>query len=86
MIDQLWVSAEVKWGSVVLVSPTVLPATVDDTFGSLLDKVGNSSADDSLELQAETVERIAISGATASSAVHVVPLNAPVVMVSPCIV
>ena len=35
-------SAEVKRGSVVLVSPTVLPATVEDTFGSLLDKVGNS--------------------------------------------
>jgi hypothetical protein len=86
MTDQLWVSAEVKRGSVVLVSPTVLPATVEDTFGSLLDKVGNSSADDSLELQVETVEKIAISGATASSAVHVVPLNAPVLMVSPCIV
>ena len=26
---------KVKWGSVVLVSPTVLPATVEDTFGSL---------------------------------------------------
>ena len=39
MTDQLWVSVEVKWG---LVSPTVLPATVEDTFGSLLDKVGNS--------------------------------------------
>ena len=56
MADQLWVSAEVKRGSVVLVSPTVLPATVEDTFGSLLEKVGNSSADDSLELQVETVE------------------------------
>ena len=37
MTDQLWVSAEVKRGSVVLVSPTVLVATVEDTFGSLLD-------------------------------------------------
>ena len=54
-------------------------------FGSLLDKVGNSSADDSLDLQVEIVERIAISGATASSAVHVVLLNAHV-MVSACIV
>ncbi len=86
MTDQLWVSAEVKRGSAVLISPTVLPATVEDTFGSLLDKVGNSTADDSLEQQVETVENIAISGATASSAVHVVPLNAPVLMVSPCIV
>ena len=42
MTDQLWVSAEVKRGSVVLVSPTVLPATVEDTFDSLLDKVINS--------------------------------------------
>ena len=75
MTDQLLVSAEVKRGSVVLVSPTVLPATVEDTFGSLLDKVGNSSEDDSLERQVETVERIAISGATASSAVQrIVPL------------
>ena len=70
----------------MLVSPTVLPATVEDTFGSLLDKVGNGSADQSLELQVETVEKITISGATASSAVHVVPLNASVLMVSPCIV
>ena len=47
MTDQLWVGAEVKGGgSVVLVSPTVLPATVEDMFGSLLDKVGNNSADD----------------------------------------
>ena len=86
MTDQLWVSVEVKRGSAALVLPTVLPATVEDTFGSLLNKVENNSADDSLELQAKTVERIAISGATASSGVHVVPLNAPVVMVSPCIV
>ena len=86
MTDQLWVSAEIKRGSVVLVSPTALPATVEDTFGSLLDKVGNGSADQSLELQVETVEKSTISGATASSAVHVVPLNTPVLMVSPCIV
>ena len=37
MTDQLWVSTEVKRGSVMLVSPTVLPATVEDMFGSLLD-------------------------------------------------
>ena len=37
MTDQLWVSAEVKRGSVMPVSPTVLPATVEDMFGSLLD-------------------------------------------------
>ena len=78
MGDDRSVSTEVKRGSVVLVSSTVLPATVEDTctFGLLLDKVRNSSADDSLELQVETVEKITISGATASSAVHVVPLNA----------
>ena len=36
MVDLLWVSAEVKRGSVVLISPTVLPATArEDTFGSL---------------------------------------------------
>ena len=33
MVDLLWVSAEVKRGSVVLISPTVLPATAEDTFG-----------------------------------------------------
>ena len=32
---QLWVSVEVKRGSAALVLPTVLPATVEDTFGSL---------------------------------------------------
>ena len=36
MTDQLWVSVEVKRGSAALVLPTVLPATVEDTFGSLL--------------------------------------------------
>ena len=38
---------------------TVLPSTTKDTFGSLLHKVGNSRLDtvDSLELQAETVEK-----------------------------
>ena len=36
MTDQLWVSAKVKRGSVVLDSPTVLPVTVEDTFGSLV--------------------------------------------------
>ena len=40
----------------MLVSPTILSATVD-TFGSPLDRVVNSSADDSLELQVETVEK-----------------------------
>ena len=62
---------------------TVLPSTTKDTFGSLLHKVGNSRLDavDSLELQAETVEKITISGAAAST-VHVVPLNAPVLTVS----
>ena len=43
MIDQLWVSAEVKRGSVVLVSPTILPTTVEHTFGSLLDKEENKN-------------------------------------------
>ena len=42
MTDQLWVSMEVKRGSAALVLPTVLPATVEDTFGSLLNKVENS--------------------------------------------
>ena len=39
--SQLWISAEVKRspGSVVLVSPAVLPATVEDT---LLHKVKNN--------------------------------------------
>ena len=79
--DQLWISAEIKRGSVMLVSPTVLPTTTEDTFGSLLDKVGNSSLDQNLELQVETVEKVTISGAAAST-VHVVPLNAPVLTVS----
>ena len=33
MVDLLWVSAEVKRGSVVLISPTGLPATAEDTCG-----------------------------------------------------
>ena len=67
MEDKLWVSAEIKRGSMVLVLPTVLPATAEETFGSLLDKVGGGSADQSLELQVETVERIIISGAAAAA-------------------
>ena len=79
MVDLLWVSAEVKRGSVVLILPTVLPATAEDTFGSLLEKVASGQSLDS-ELQVETVQKVTISGA--SSTVHVVPLNAPVLMVS----
>ena len=36
---------EVKWGSVVKVTPTVLPAMDEDTFGSLLDDLGNGDAE-----------------------------------------
>ena len=79
MVDLLWVSAEVKRGSVVLILPTVLPATAEDTFGSLLEKVASGQSLDS-ELQVETVQKVTIS--EASSTVHVVPLNAPVLMVS----
>ena len=53
-----------------------MPSTSGDTFGSLLYKVGNSRLDESLELQAETVE-VTVSGGAVST-VHVVPLNAPV--------
>ena len=79
MTDQLWVSAEIKRGSVVLVSPTVLPAIVEDTFGSLLDKVGNGSADHSLELQVETVEYLE-PPLPLQSMWYL--LNAPIMMVS----
>ena len=76
MVDLLCVSTKVKRGSVVLISPTVLPATVEDTFGSFSDKVASGQSLN-CELQ---VEKVIISGA--SSTIHVIPLNTPVVTVS----
>ena len=38
-----------------------LPTTIEDIFGSLLDKMGNGSPDQSLGLQVETVEKVTIS-------------------------
>ena len=78
LADQLWVSVEVKHGSVVLVSQTVHQTTNGDTFGSLLDKMATLEHS---TLQVETDEKVTISGPT--SGVHVVPLSAPVQMVSP---
>ena len=40
MADQLWISAEIKRGSVVRASIThCFATTTEDTFGSLLDKM-----------------------------------------------
>ena len=64
--NQAWVSAEVKQGSTTVVTPTTVTATDEDTFGSLLEKVG--SAD--LQLQSQTVEKVTITGK--GPTVHVV--------------
>ena len=47
--DQVWVSVEIKRGSVVLVSPTVYQTTNEETFGSLLGQVGSGTSDQHLE-------------------------------------
>ena len=74
--NQAWVSVEVKQGSTKVVTPTIVTATDEDTFGSLLEKVG--SAD--LQLQCQTVEKVTIAGK--GPTVHIVPLDAPVIVVS----
>ena len=51
--NQAWVSAEVKQGSTTVVTPTIVTAMDEDTFGSLLVKVG--SAD--LQLQGELLKK-----------------------------
>ena len=68
-----WVSVEVKSGAKVLKPATILSANNEDTFGSLLARVCTTYQD-------RTVEKAVIS---ASKGAHTVPLNAPVVQVSP---
>ena len=72
---QAWVSAEVKQGAATILSPTILTATAEDTFSSLLDKLGSD-----LQLQSQTVEKVTIAGT--GPTVHVVPMGAPVAVVS----
>ena len=76
--NQAWVSAEVKRGSVTLVAPTIVAAKEEDSFASLLEKLG--SGDLHTQLQIETVQKVSISGS--GPTVHVVPLSAPVAVVS----
>lgn len=71
--NQAWVSAEVRQGGAAVLAPTILEATDCDTFGSLLEKLGS-------DLERETVEKVTIAGA--GPTVHVVPMNAPVAVVS----
>ena len=59
-----------------MVTPTTVTATDEDTFGSLLEEVG--SAD--LQLQSQIIEKVTIAGK--GPTVHVVPLDAPVAVIS----
>ena len=74
--NQAWVSAEVKQGSTTVVTPTIVTATDEDTFGSLLEKLGSTD----LQLPSQTVEKVTIAGT--GPTVHVVPLSASVAVVS----
>ncbi len=77
MASRVWISAEIRQGSTTILASTILEATDEDTFGSLLEKLGSVD----LNLQSDTVEKVTIAGA-GGPAGHVVPLNAPVVVVS----
>ena len=45
---QAWISAEVKQGASTVLPPTILTANAEDTFGSLLEKLGSD-----LQLQSD---------------------------------
>ena len=71
----VWVSAEIKQGNATLVTSTILTATDEDTFGFLLEKLGSD-----VQMQSQTIEKVAIAGA--GPTVHVVPMSAPIAVVS----
>ena len=78
-LSPLWISAGAIFSSCsTIVSPTVLEATIDDMFGSVLSKLSDLS--ERSELLQETVEKAVISDAKTEN--HVVPLSAPVITVS----
>ena len=58
MATQVWISAEIRRGSTAVKPSTILEATDEDTFGSLLEKLGSVD----LNLQSETVEKANLFG------------------------
>lgn len=80
--SKLWVSVAAKRGSTTLVSPTVLEASDEYTYGSLLEKLSEVGKVGGLELQSKTLGKVTISGPETTAEKLVVPLNAPVIMVS----